>query len=454
MKKALKFAMWTAIALLSTPVLIYLIWLTGNLKDDALDPELAALLARTPSQIDEKNNAYFDTLALSIPENMEPHAWGVSWFAQVSANDQAALAGRHVNPVKIEAYPDKSAQVAQFCAKPESSCLNEVAANKNGAQQYLDQNAFILQRYDALPGKDYQEPYRKLSAWSTFAPRAQQVRAAKLALTRIALEISQGNDEMALSRWQKETAFLRLQAKNSYSLIDKMVVDSLLVRYQRVLADYLSTRPAQLNAPQIQAMLAPFTREALSLQPAFENEAIQVARTFINLTPENATEIGQTEEADISAQWILQLLSPFLDRNATANMIAANNLEWARIATLKDAAYRTALASKPMSDPSFKLSYHNPAGTYLANISEPDFTTYLYKNDLVIANSRLLALASDLIARDITSSEQIAQEIIDRRDQLKHPFTGEAPVWDKNARTLSYPVPQRFSGQKPLTIRL
>lgn len=105
MKMIFRLLKWTAIVLIGVPVLIYLVWLTGNLTNDGIAPELSSLLARRNPQLNEKDNAYFDTIGLAASANVEPHAWGVSLFAQASANDKATNDGKSPTPINMEGYP-------------------------------------------------------------------------------------------------------------------------------------------------------------------------------------------------------------------------------------------------------------------------------------------------------------------------------------------------------------
>ncbi len=461
MKKLLNILKWTAIVLIGTPVLIYLLWAAANLHKDELNPELEKLLAQHPAQLNEKDNAYFDTIGLAAPDNMEPHTWGVSWFTQANANDRAANAGEMPAPIQLAGYPSKFAQNDLPCTRKDSrlTCLEEVAANPSLAQQHLAAEALLLQRFDAVLHRDYQEPHRETSYLSEFAPIGSEFRAIKLALIRIALEIAQGRDDAALGRWQKETAFILRQAAHSHSLVDKMVQTSALQRYQKLLADYLSTHPraARGKSKQILALLAPYDKEAVTLQAAFENEAS--ASTRFVLSPQMAN--GREEGATLSEQVLAKLSLPLLDRPATANEFAKHHLEWSRIATLEGTAYRAALAEQTAKlqqslGNTNVLSLHNPVGKFiLASADVPDCAPYFFKSDDILANKQLLAFAIGLISRNATSSAQIAREIEANRAVLEHPFTGALPVWDAQKRTLGYTIPAQIKGSNyvPLVVK-
>lgn len=460
-KKLLKFLKWTAIVLIGAPVLIYLAWLTGNIHHDELSPELTSLLARRPVQMNEKDNAYFDTIGLAAPANMEPHAWGVAWFAQASANDRAVNEGKAPTPIKLDGYPPTFKTGNLPCSRKDSAktCLAEVAADTTAAQKGLRTGATLLKRFDAVLDKGYQEPSREFVYLSEFSPRAPEHQAINLALIRIALEFAQGHNDAALTRWKKETTFILHQATHSQNLIDQMVFNSALSRYQRLLADYLSTHPrfVQSKSKQILDLLEPFNKEAVTLQSAFEGEAIISAR-FIT-SPQGKSGFLSGADSSLGQRIIERLLMPFFDRFATANDMANQQLEWSRTATLEGAPYRAAIAkmaAEPPDPMSVMLSYHNPVGKILVLIGNVDYSKYLYRSDNIIANKKLIAFAVGLIARKSTGTEQVAQAINTNRADLEHPFTGELPVWNAEKRTLSYPYSTRLDSSRnmPLAIKL
>lgn len=405
MKILLKFLKWTAFILLGAPILLYLIWIAGNLIDDELNPELARLLEHRPAQLSEKDNAYFDTIGLDAPSGMDPHAWGVAWLTQASANDQAFLEDKPGTPIKLAGYPLGSRQIELPCSQKDAkyTCLEEIAQNPAAAQKHLERDATLLQRFDTLLDKDYREPYREASFKSEIAPRSPESRASKLAQIRFALEVAKGHDDAALGRWQRETAFILRQARNSHTLIDAMVFTNALNRYQRLLADYVAKHPAaaRARAKQLLAMLEPFDRSAVTLHRAFESEAVFSTRSL--LCPQlSLLSASSTDEETSPITNVLQILAtPLFDRHATANELTAQNLEYARVAALEGDAYRNAIAKisaqqNQLADELVKFHYHNPVGKIILAMAPPDYSKYVYRSDDILANKILIAFAVDL----------------------------------------------------------
>lgn len=460
-KKLLKFLKWTALVIFVTPVLIYLAWLTGNLHRQQLTTELASLMARHPVQIKAQDNAYFDTIGFAAPANMEPNAWGLAWFAQASANDRAIIEGKEPTPIKLDGYPPRFSTGNLPCSNKDSTktCLEEIGSAPAAAQRSLNEQAIILKRFDAILTKEYQEPYREFGYLSEFSPRTPEHHAVNLVLLRIALDFSQGHVDAALTRWQHETAFLLRQSAHSENLVDKMVLNSALGRYQKLLADYLFAHPrvVQSKIKQISDLLEPFNQAAVTLQPAFESEASASAR-FLTST-QNSNDILSGKESTAMQRLVGFLLLPFYDRQSTANELAGRQLAWSRVSALQGEPYRTGieqLTAEPPDPGSGIFSYHNPVGKFLALIGNPDFSQYLYRSDNLIANKKLMNFALGLVAQKTTGSEQIMQAIDAHRKELEHPFTGEPPVWDSKSRTLSYAFPTQLERSRhvPLVIRL
>ena len=465
MKKIIKVLKWSAIIVFTIPALIYLVWLTGNLKNHELDAEIASLLSRRVIQLDEKSNAYFDTVGLSAPNHMEPHAWGVALFTQVRANDRALNEGKTPTGIKLEGYPTGSISTELPCFKKDSklSCLEEIAADPSVVKKVLDNESLLLKRFDSTLGKSYQEPERDMNYQSDLVSIAPKVRVAKLALIRNGLEIIKGHDDDALSKWEKETTFLLYQAKESHGLIEKVVLIYALDHYQKLLSDYLSLYPhrAKIRAKKIRAMLEPFKKESVSLQSSFEYEAIY-ASTFI-LSVEDWAKMYFSDDPNAAQIFLGQVLMPFFDKRATANQMALSHLRWSRIIALEGDSYRIArkemakeIAVDQNSSIFGTLRYHNPVGKIMLQAAVVDASQYCFKSDNIIANKILLNFAFSMASQNVIRTDQINRAIQKRQLDLKHPFCGVLPVWDENSRTFSYPNPEQTNvlNFKPLLIKL
>ncbi|MEQ1916294.1 MAG: hypothetical protein ABL856_06180 [Gallionella sp.] len=454
MKKLFKFIKWCTIILLGLPALVYLIWIAGNISDDDLNPALAKLVTQLPkTQLSDRDNAYFDILGLAAPNKMSPHEWGLAWFSQAIHNDQLIREGQPHLPISLDGYPSSTEKLNLPCLSNASSqsCIEEIANNPSEAKQCLREGAVLLQRFDSLLDKEYQEPYRDMMPLSDLAILSIEHQAIRLAELRFSVDVANGNNDVALTRWGNETSFILRQAKYSHSLIDKMVLTMALKRYQRLLADYISAQPkvARQQVTQIQDMLRLFKKDAVTLQPAFENEAILSAKLILSplMSP---IELSDGSEP-IYKRLALFLSIPLFDRHATANSLSKIQLEYARTASLSGDDYREALAglaaqrAQQEGEGDF-LSYHNPVGHVLAQVAvAPDMTEYMYKSDEVIANAQLLLAAINLIAQNKTDEKSVSIAIKENQASLKHPFTGELPQFDTKTRSLSYPAPKDFS---------
>lgn len=464
-KKTLQFLKWSLIALLGVPVIIYLIWICGNIWNDPLTPELENLLAQRPQQIAEKDNAYFDVIGLAAPDNMEPHGWGVNWFEQASANDKTLNAGGTAVPVNMQrrTSPDVSTLP---CSSKEAGhmCLQEIAANPAAARSAVENEALMLQRLDAILDLNFQEPFREMSLQSEFPPFVPIATASKIALIRIALDISQARDDSALNRWGKETSFFLRQAQHSPSILGKMIAVSILNRYQQLMAEYIALYPEEAleRSTQILAMLEHFNKDAVSMQTALDNEAATAARFMLSPQMSLATNGSESKDVGVLVSIVGKLASPLLDKQATANEFTKIHLQCSRVAALDDGEHisgmtaLTALRDKPF-DLSTLLSFHNPIGKYILSVAgNVNCASYIYKSDDILANKQLLIWEIKLKSLKVITPGLIDKELQSNHAALEHPSTGDLPVFDPQKKTVKYPVLKllQTTNYSPLEIKL
>jgi hypothetical protein len=200
------------------------------------------------------------------------------------------------------------------CSSKEAGhlCLQEIDANPAAARSAVEKDALILQRLDAILDQNFQEPFRETGFQSEFPPFVPIATASKIAVIRIALEISEGNDDSALNKWGKETSFFLRQAQHSPSILGKMIAVSILNRYQKLLAEYIALYPkeALARSNQIQAMLERFNKDALSMQTAFDNEAATAARFMLSPQMNLASNSADPKEVSILISIVGKLASP------------------------------------------------------------------------------------------------------------------------------------------------
>jgi hypothetical protein len=462
--KILKYLKWSLIVLFCVPVLIYLACLIGNLRHDPPTPALEKLMAFRPLQIEENSNAYFDVIGLAAPDNMEPHRWGVLWFEQANANDKIINGGGIAPPINLQrrTLPDTSKLP---CSSKVAGhlCLKEIAADPSAARNTLAKEAQMLKHFDAILDRDFQEPFREMSILSEFAPLAPLSTASKLALIRIALEINQGRDNSALTRWGRETTFLLRQTKNSSDIVGKMIPIAMLNRYQKLLAEYIALHPdaAHARSKQILALLEPFSKDAVSMQTAFDNDVVVFSRFL--LSPQiNLSGGAYGEDGAETSTLFAKLVSPLLDRQATANEFSGKQMECSRVAALNGIEHIngiTALIAHSDQPAALTglLSFHNPIGNYMLSEAGTMYCSpYIYKSDDILANKQLLTWAIKLKTYKAISPEAITEDMQLNRAALEHPTTGELPVFDPQRRTLSYPVPKQLeiTNYTPLEIKL
>lgn len=446
MRRALRVLAWTATALVGLIVAAYLVWLAGNLVDDELSPEVRSIVSDQPAQINPKDNAYFDIVGLDAPSGENPHTFGLKRFEQMVATDRVLDEGAETKVTPAGKLSVKPADIP--CQKAEN-CFAEVAAHTAAVRKVLDQEAVLLGRLDSMLDAPYQEPHRNWAYWSYIPSYTFYNAAVRLALARFALLAQEGRYDDALRHWARLARFTERQIEGSESLIGKAVTMATLHRQHLVLAQFINANPAvaRANAKMISGLLPPLSQNQLAVSPAIRNEVAQIANSTATDLPHLRRLMG-SEAPGMSHAILDVFLEPFYKENATMNEAADRILAWSKLDGLEGPAYRQALLALQGEQAKLEdipLRYRNPLGQVLLSMAVPDYATYFYRRDTLVAERRLMAFGI----------RRLEQGCAALSPELAHPFTGELPVWNAEKRVLSYAVASgavKGSGFAPLEI--
>lgn len=463
MKSVLKVLGIGLLSLIAIPVVLYIAVVLYNLRDDDLEPDAAKLLASAPAPIPAAENAYFAWIGVGGPAAEPPDVWGKRWFEEALAADKKAAGVVKGAKLAIESERRKDGLDAKLvpCNKP-ATCLAEVAARPEFARTALAKGAVTLARCDAaIAFPAYQEAWRPdFSAASSFPappPFWRQLSAA-----RFALAVAENRHDEALKQLGKEMAFHTRQMRGAVALVEKLVALGYLRNDYWLLNQYLLRHPeaARQHAEEIAVLLAPLPPEAGNMRAAMETEWLMGARLFLSLQADiTSTLMGNASkksQANALGGWLADTLAfPLFLPNATTNEFHRLYSPLFAVDSQSGPAYRQALADvkqqrKSVSKSSV-IALRNPIGHILVLVGVPDFDSYFLRRDDLLVLHATVALQLDLLRRDVTEANAIAQAIT--AAGLTHPFTGTAPMWDAAARTLTYPaLPERKN--EPLMIGL
>lgn len=463
MKSVLKVLAIGLLVLLAIPVVLYAAVVLNNLRDDDLDPDAARLLAIAPAPIPSSDNGYFAWIGVVGPEAEPPDAWGKRWFEEALAADKMAAGTDGGAKLAIEGEKRKDGLDSKLvpCNKPEA-CLAEVAARPEFARTALAKGSVTLARCDAaIAFPVYQEAWRPdFSAASSFP--AYPALWRQLSATRFALAVTENRHDEALKQLGMEMAFHTRQMQGAVTLIEKLVALGYLRNDYLLLNRYLLRHPeaARLRTEDIAGLLVPLPPGAGNMRTVMETEWLLGARLFSFLQADITSILRRNSPAESHTSplggWIADTLAfPLFLPNATTNEFYRQYSPLFAVDSQSGTAYRQALADvkqqREQVSRSSVFALRNPIGHILVLVGAPGFDTYFLKRDDLLVLRAAVALQFDLLRKDVTDANNVAQAIT--AAGLVHPYTGTTPTWDAAARTLSYPaLPERKN--EPLAISL
>lgn len=453
MKKPLKIALAVVAILLLLPVAGLTALIVANLRDEPLDPALSTLLAAEPPQVAVAENGYFAWIGVLGPEREAPHAWGYRWFQEALRADRAPFGEAQTLAIDAEVRKD-GLRLEDFGCREIDSCLAVVAKWPADARTVLDKGSVTLARGDlALAMPAYQEPWRPDFSYTSPTPRTPQ-HYRLLAATRFALAVSEGRHDAALDLLAQAMAFHRRQAQGATTLIEKLLALANLQTDLQLLNQYMLHAPAAARQRQtrLAELLAPLPADVTSMQRALLTELRGGVGIFLKLGENNLFAAASSENA--LPRWLASSLGQRLYLpKASANEHFRLNRNWLAVDALTGEDYRRALTEvrrdlESAAGDSYAL--RNPVGHILVHVAMADYGNFFLRRDDLLALQAMLALQLELLGSQPNDDAAIARAAAG----LRHPYTGAAPVWDKNTRRLSYAALAERRGRQALAIRL
>ena len=413
------------------------------LYDERLDPELARELAAPRPKVIEPDNAWLAMLGIDAPTGASPVASGEK---QMWAIEKAIKDGKSTGEFISASFAEKSelsfkGKLPPFYGKENSGVMSYAINHPAEVASLSRDNSELLRRYEQFHMlTSFTEPleYGYYSPFPHFAPT---LSTQKLLFLRLALQAGQGDLTGALTGLRDDIAFWRLVARNSRTLISKIIGFAALNNDLRFVAELGSSRP--LTPPEsalVKELLHPFDKGEVSLAKAFQGEALynyygMEQSTWNTLKP-----------------WSPKRL--IMKRNATINRIHANYSEFARQAALPPQQYaeeQKRYASRNAE--SYKVGIaglYNLTGEILALIAIPQLSAYIEKGHNM-EGLRRLALLKVLAHAKRLPQERMQAFLDAHAADLGDPHTGKPMKWDAKNRRIFF---QTLSGEGSVELYL
>jgi hypothetical protein len=464
MRTIFKFTLYGLLAIFGIAVVLAVVVIVLNFRDERLDPDVARLLEYSPPQIAAEENGYFAWIGVVGPESETPHAWGRRWHEEARAADAELARGKEsVEPAMDRERRTTSLEAKDIPCNDITACLDAVAAEPSSARAILAKARATLDRADqAIAFPAYREAWRPDSSFKSTVAHHPPLWN-QLSATRFSLSIAEGRHDEALDRLAREVAFHTRQLQGAETLIAKVVAISYLRNDYQLLNQYLARYPAEAaqRASRLEALLAPLPAGAAEMENVMRMECREGVRLFLNLNTEHIARqrekwkesVLPTDMADAVADF---MAAPGYLRNATANEFYRN---WQTIFAFDGKSgdeYRQAIEAFQKEQEAKtgtvwrRLRPTNPLGRIMLDIGLPDVRSYYLKRDDLIVLRAGAALQLDLLRRGV-DEEAIGRAV--READLIHPYTGETPVWNRTKRTLNYQA-QPGRRDQPLVLAL
>jgi hypothetical protein len=452
-------ARWLGIGLLALTVLaaaLFLAALLVNAHDQALAPEVRALLTPPPNPYGNPDNIYVALQGFAAPPAESVIAVGEARIERYNRNIDAALG----DPAAVSAAglaPEDAHRLAfkgvvSFIRPLESSVWNEAPQHEQQIDALLKDNHELMERYlDLILLRGYYETARP-SALMPYPAAPNEVR--RLFLAQLALQMRAPGPlqrQIGLAELEGDIRLWRRVLTGEGGLLSKMLAIAFLQSDYLLLADLLAD-------PDIE--LAPHEQYAESLVPLFDARDFDLGRAFAaEFRVQVATLRSPDTEVRRGAQgWLeragTRMSDHFLKPNATENLLAAETLHWMAAAADPAKYYAATHSSATWSIAGggmwlLPLSY-NPLGKVLTTIVTQPYRHYPPRAWDEAALQRLVRLGYEIRRRRVAPVD-LAAFLRAQPQWSTHPADGRPFLWDAGTgelrvQTLSqHPPGWRFS---------
>ena len=454
LRRALKWTGITLAVLVGLPLLLLLVLLLVNWRDEPLSATARALRVPPPNPYAAADNIYLWLAGFDAPAGEPVVAAGAARIARADAQATALLGAPAADLSPAGALRFRGE--ADWCQPLEASCWSSGPRDTQIAALAAD-NAELLGRYRALfvlqGYYDTSKPtYATAPVWGTVSAVRHLVLAQLVAGLRAAQPAAR---ERALAGLESDLRLWHRVLAGEGDILAKMLALAYLQGDELLLADCLAD--AHGTPPPGATAAAPlFPLADFDLGGAFAREYRAQERTLEALKRQAAPG-GTGLEPGPGARWnpAARLLDWYsfhmFQLDATLNLFARHDAELIALAAISpgNSARLAGLERAVQPAPLAYLGY-NPVGRVLASLWPAALRDYLRRAADGAALQRLVKAAAEIRAQGIAPA-QVPQFLTRHPEWSTHPADGHAFLYDRAAGTLallplaSYPRERRFT---------
>lgn len=423
-----KWLFGAAAALLLVVVLV-------NLHDEALDPEVTALLAvQTLPPV--AGNAYVYMQGMTAPQDADPSAAGekrLLLLAEADRADQRAIA---TDEASLPTPGDKDG-----CDAFKRNCLAQDSDERALARAWLQRHDRYAERCAALERMQaWRETHVPTSIHAPLPALQPLLSCQRIRFARAAADLASGNPHAALARILSGLALERRALSGSATVLGKQVALAAAARSLLTLSDLTAAVPEAIRREEkaLRTALEPLTAEERSQAGAFHNEFRSFIR-FMQILEAKKGTIRMSEHIGEHGAytWLADtlLLSPGATINHQWKVRKAYLALEAAPAGGFDAARER--ADKSLSGLEARLApgaLYNPVGKVLSGTAVPDFAGYILRMHDLDALLRLVGLQAEMT---LMQDEKALSGLL-AQARFADPYSGRPMAFDATRKNLSF----------------
>jgi hypothetical protein len=403
---------------------VLLTFLLVNAQDEALSPELKAVLAIQPL-VPPGENAFLFAMGIDAEPGRNPSQAGLNYLQQVR---QVVLSPEFIVARKAVEESTKGKELKRFagklpCDELKAPCLDTYMSRVDELLRLREANRLLFDRYEQLLRFNSFEDAPYVSIHETGL--SQDYRVAELYRAFGAVNLKEGRPGEYVERLDRQARFNRMRLRHSGILISKLIALKELRQSARLASAAVARDPtlAKRHGPALLEILRPLSVEERQLSKAIKGEAKITQQIFYDTT---------TGADEVSIRGWLYGIG--FKRNSTVNLIWDFKSAWLRASDIPTEGY-LAVEQEVLAEQDERVGildlFYNPVGKFTVSLADLGRWSNFFRHIIDTHGLlRLVSLQVQIAARGVKEAD--IPDFLAKTDPKYHdPYTGKPMQWSK-----------------------
>lgn len=445
-KKLLKALMWLALAIAGLIIVLYLVVLGINWRDQPPSPASIRLmkLFADKAPVADQDNAYVYLMGFSVEPAQDPRARGmqrIAWAREQLENSRDAfnLPGKD-HDFKAQ-RPGELQALIKTCNTVDAPCLKALDSGEKTMVAWLASEQWLLARYRALLAHPAWSETLPFEVNTPLPPYQNAAEGQKLLLAQAWQLAGRGDADGVKKLLAEDSRFWRHKLVDADSLIAKMVAANALKRHFTWGNLALRRLPPALMAQGVPAQwMTPLSDAERAMLRVLAGEWTVWTSIFKQAKEKGSMALYMSDSPAMAERLFGPLLKPMLQVQDASNRQAERLMASEAMLQVPYAQYPAAIERvRAMWDKdadSLPLErLYNPVGDILLAIGSDELSLYAVRVSDLEGLRRLTLVATELRSQGV-SSGQLAQKLAEA--SARNPYTEEPFVWDDSTKALVF----------------